>query len=176
MTCDSSSLEGMPIYYFRVQSAKYSCMYVYNRIQGFIVEFREFVAKLTDKEFQQYVDAVIDRKLQPDSHMHQETGRHWSEIKNRRYDFRYLELEVAVLREVSKADVLAMYDTVLMPEHRRELAIFIDAGAGKDSDAEAAATSEPPTVLLDAAADLGAWRRSMPHFRRAVGDPSEYRA
>lgn len=36
-------------------------------------------------KFDNYVKALIDRKLQPDNQMTEESDRHWGEIKSRRY-------------------------------------------------------------------------------------------
>ena len=39
---------------------------------------------LPEEKYENYKKALIDRKLQPDSQMSEESDRHWGEIKSRR--------------------------------------------------------------------------------------------
>ena len=43
-------------------------------------------AVLPSDKFDNFKTALIERKLQPDSHISEESDRHWGEIKSRRYE------------------------------------------------------------------------------------------
>ncbi|KAH7285476.1 hypothetical protein KP509_33G029900 [Ceratopteris richardii] len=96
---------------FRVISAKYSPPYVIERIEKFIKTFRKHLDDMTDEEFQSYVDALIEVKMESDHNLMEETDRLWLQIAEKRYIFDISKREAEELRSITKAEVMNLYDT-----------------------------------------------------------------
>lgn len=112
---------------FRVLSAKFPPWYLKRRIDKFIINIQSFLNNINDDEFEHYVDALIEDKLERDHHLTEETDRHWVQIVERRYLFDINNREAEELRKITKADVIDWYKTFLCPKspNFRKLTIFI---------------------------------------------------
>eukprot|EP00249_Psilotum_nudum_P016776 c25983_g1_i2 orf=79-3465(+) len=112
---------------FYVQSAKYSPPYLEQRMATFIAGLEGFLESMTEKEFDNYVDALISEIIEDDNSLAEETNRYWTEIVDRRYMFDIEKLEAAELRRIKKRDFIVWYNTYLNAKspNRRKLAIFV---------------------------------------------------
>lgn len=61
--------------------------YLESRVEEFLTNFQENINKLTDKEFQGHVKAVILKKMERLKNLEQESSRLWSRIGSEVYDF-----------------------------------------------------------------------------------------
>eukprot|EP00250_Pteridium_aquilinum_P001882 c12089_g1_i1 orf=386-3718(-) len=100
---------------FRVLSAKYSPLYLKGRIDEFIKTFKSFLDDIDDEEFQNYVDALIEDKLERDHNLTEESDRLWLQIVEKRYLFDINNREAEELKSITKADVINWYKKYLTP-------------------------------------------------------------
>ncbi|CAJ0588568.1 unnamed protein product [Cylicocyclus nassatus] len=105
--------------------------FVLDRIEAFIEKIRATIEEMPDEEFQQQVAGLITRLLEKPKTLGGRSRRFWSEIECKMYDFDRYESEVAVLRDVTKEELLQYFDRKFgksAPE-RRMIAVYVH---GKD--------------------------------------------
>eukprot|EP01006_Ploeotia_vitrea_P044505 TRINITY_DN66835_c8_g9_i1.p1 TRINITY_DN66835_c8_g9~~TRINITY_DN66835_c8_g9_i1.p1 ORF type:complete len:1085 (-),score=521.06 TRINITY_DN66835_c8_g9_i1:2330-5323(-) len=96
-----------------VQSSKFDSAYMDGRAEAFLEQFREMLVAMDDETFDANREAVIARKLEKHKRLSQETSKHWTEIRNHRYQFDRIDREVAVLRELTLQDMVGLFDRYL---------------------------------------------------------------
>ncbi|EKU21330.1 insulysin [Nannochloropsis gaditana CCMP526] len=98
-------------------------------IEDWMADFREKeLGTLSDEDFESHLLAVESMKLEKDKRLSEEAYRHWAQIVERRYDFYREKREVAVLRTLTKEDLLSFWDThisVATAPARRKLAVYV---------------------------------------------------
>lgn len=105
----SENVRGL---FFIIQSTVADPDELCRRIEAFLVQFRsETLEAMSDVEFEGFVDSSIAAKLEKDKRMHQRSRRFYSEVMGQTYLYDRAESEVAELRKVKKADVMALFDT-----------------------------------------------------------------
>uniref|UniRef100_A0A7S2SI11 Insulin-degrading enzyme n=1 Tax=Rhizochromulina marina TaxID=1034831 RepID=A0A7S2SI11_9STRA len=125
-----------------------------DRIEAFLVFFRDFLETMSDEEFATNRQAVVDRHLEKPKNLNEETNEIWPEIQLGRYEFGWLPKRAEVVKTLSKADILAFFDQYIGVEaaQRRKLSVQIfgsifplpDQGAIQAGDAE---VLEDPAVF-----------------------------
>ncbi|XP_020576431.1 nardilysin-like [Phalaenopsis equestris] len=100
---------------FCVQSSNYNPCYLHQRIDNFIGGLRDLLEKLDDETFQNHKNSLIANKLEKDPSLSYETGRYWSQIVDRRYQFDMPEQEAEELKAISKSDLINWYNTYFAP-------------------------------------------------------------
>ncbi|EWM30042.1 insulin-degrading enzyme [Nannochloropsis gaditana] len=98
-------------------------------IEDWMADFREKeLGTLSDEDFESHLLAVESMKLEKDKRLSEEAYRHWAQIVERRYDFYREKREVAVLRTLTKEDLLSFWDTHISAATapaRRKLAVYV---------------------------------------------------
>ncbi|URE23096.1 Peptidase M16 inactive domain, partial [Musa troglodytarum] len=114
-------------YCFRIQSSKYSPLYLHDRINNFINGLQDLLDCLDDESFESHRSGLIAEKLEKDPSLTYETGHHWSQIVEKRYLFDMLKVEAEELKTIEKSDVIDWYKKYLRPPSPkcRQLAIHI---------------------------------------------------
>ncbi|CAL9778048.1 unnamed protein product [Musa acuminata subsp. burmannicoides] len=114
-------------YCFRIQSSKYSPLYLHDRINNFINGLQDLLDCLDDESFQSHRSGLIAEKLEKDPSLTYETGHYWSQIVEKRYLFDMLKVEAEELKTIEKSDVIDWYKKYLRPPSPkcRQLAIYI---------------------------------------------------
>ncbi|MCO5583223.1 hypothetical protein L7F22_037131 [Adiantum nelumboides] len=100
---------------FRVVSAKYSPLHIKGRIDKFIKTFRRVLEGISLEEFENYVEALVEIKLESDHHLTEETDRLWLQITEKRYLFDIHKEEAEELRSMTKIDIMNWYNNYLAP-------------------------------------------------------------
>ncbi|MCO5550503.1 hypothetical protein L7F22_003990, partial [Adiantum nelumboides] len=67
------------------------------------------------EEFENYVEALIEFKLESDHHLTEETDRLWLQITEKRYLFDIHKEEAEELRSMTKIDIMNWYNSYLAP-------------------------------------------------------------
>uniref|UniRef100_A0A0D6QRY2 Insulin-degrading enzyme-like 1, peroxisomal n=1 Tax=Araucaria cunninghamii TaxID=56994 RepID=A0A0D6QRY2_ARACU len=80
------------------------------RVEAFLKTFESKLHTLTDDEFKSNVNALIDMKLEKHKNLREETQFYWSEIDDGTLKFDRKEVEVAVLRKLTKEDLLNFFN------------------------------------------------------------------
>lgn len=128
---------------FRILSAKFTPLYLKQRIDVLINSLQGLLEAIGDSEFKHYVEALIEAKLERDHSLVEETDRYWVEIVEHRYLFDINRLEAEELKSISKGDVLEWYKTFLCSKSPRirKLSVCVwGANARAQRDTKSVAT------------------------------------
>jgi len=114
------------------------------RIEHFLTTFRTTLADMPNSEFESHKGSVVSERLERLKNLGEEGSRFWHHISSEIYHFQQRETDAAVLRTLSKADMLAFYDRFISPASatRAKLSVYLRAKAGAVVDAVAGATGE----------------------------------
>ncbi|CAI5452084.1 unnamed protein product [Caenorhabditis angaria] len=113
-----------------VQGPK-SADFVLERIEAFLESARTEIETMPEDEFAKQVSGMISRLEEKPKTLSGRFRRFWNEIETRQYDFGRKDEEVAILKKITKKDVLDVFDKKIRagaPE-RKKLAVFVH---GKD--------------------------------------------
>jgi insulysin len=117
------------VLHFRIiiQSSNKNPIYLEQRAEAFLHNFRSELQNLTEQQFNEYLTAVIARKQEKDKTLTQETNRHWKEIDLRRFQFNRQELEVKELQLLTKEKLVEFYEKIIEmnSRERRKLSVRI---------------------------------------------------
>jgi len=117
---------------FRVVTACKSAEEASTRIDDFLKSFRSELDSMDDETFMEHLVGLAKNKLENFDSLEEETGSHWSEITEGRYDFEAYRKEVLMMRTVSKKQLIDVYDEWLhpfcengKPKKRRKMVLHI---------------------------------------------------
>ena len=150
--------------------------YLDSRIETFIQSLEETLKEMEEKEFLTQVEALATKRLEKPKKLSVRNGRFWSEILSQHYNFDRDNVEVGVLRGLTKEDIIQFYSTFVADSPtRRKLSCHVvstcEGGAGHPETAvvngEADAievTTVKPTVTPRIVSDITAFKASLPLF------------
>jgi len=126
---------------FRVVTACKSAEEASTRIDDFLKSFRSELESMDDETFMEHLVGLAKNKLENFDSLEEETGSHWSEITEGRYDFEAYRKEVLMMRTISKRQLIDVYDEWLYPlcengkpkKRRRMVLHIIGSGDGPAS-------------------------------------------
>ena len=85
--------------------------YLDARIEAFIEDLEEALEQMGEPEFNSHVEALATKRLEKPKQLVARNSRYWAEIQGQQYNFNRDEVEVAVLRRITKEDLLKFYRT-----------------------------------------------------------------
>ena len=106
----SENVVGMQII---VMGNGHSPAYFDERIENFLVTFRKKLVDMPESEWSSNVKAVVEKYLEKDKNLGEETSRYWTEIYNQRYVFRRADVESKIVEGVSKNKMIAFFDAFM---------------------------------------------------------------
>ncbi|KAJ2251641.1 metalloprotease [Coemansia sp. RSA 455] len=104
-----SHKEGRDMLLFALQGES-NPIYVTQRINEFIRQYRQKLQELTAEEFESSVQSLISLKQEKLKSINEEFGELWAHIKSDKYKFDALDKDVEYLKQLSKDDLLAFWD------------------------------------------------------------------
>lgn len=128
------------------------------RIEEWLVSFRQEIESMTEEEFVSHAQGVIANISQKWQQLAQETAQRWVEIERGAYRFDRLQRQVAALATLSKADALHVFDNYLVTEAAERRKLSIRAVGAR------AAESERCTGALQNLADVRCFTQSLEVF------------
>lgn len=151
-----------------LQSSDRSPKYMLEKSDAFIQSFFEVVRDDMDNdEIQEYVQAMIDERKQPDKRLSTETTRYWREINARQYRFDRRDAQIEVLGKITKSDLIEFYEKyiLLQSDHCRRFVGQVSSAKHELEMGEithtAAEVHKRRTVFVK---DLVEFKRQMPLF------------
>lgn len=81
-----------------VQSSHKDPDYLDQRIEDFLVQYRQQLADMALEEYQAYVHAVVEKLVEKPKNLNEETEHYWAEIKNAMFWFPRKHVLANVLR------------------------------------------------------------------------------
>jgi len=116
---------------FRVVSNVKSAQEIVSRIDKFLLDFRkDTLEKMSDSDFMEHLVALSTQKLDMFNSMPEETDVYWDEIVNGRFSWQVWRDEALILRQFTKAEVIAAFDEWLNPENERNILAVQVIGGG----------------------------------------------
>uniref|UniRef100_A0AAF5PUE9 Insulin-degrading enzyme n=2 Tax=Wuchereria bancrofti TaxID=6293 RepID=A0AAF5PUE9_WUCBA len=103
--------------------------FMVERIENFLVKFRSDLEKMSDDEFLDNVEALATKRLEKPKTMKAQAGRYWAEVDIGFYLFERNDIEVPILRKLTKADVIEYFDKhfAVNSSERRKLCAMVYA-------------------------------------------------
>jgi insulysin len=119
------------------------------RVEAFLAGVGRVIADMDDAAYARHVDTLVARKLEAEKTLGELCTRYWNEILEKQYHFARAAEEAAVLKTITKAELLAFYTDKLMPgaEGRRKLSVRA-RGLGKEPPAQAADGEAERAVVI----------------------------
>ena len=93
-----------------VQSSHKDPTYLDQRVEDFLLGFREKLSSFTVEELQTNIQAVVEKMLEKPKNLDQESARYWEEIKSATYLFDRKERLAKHLRSVDLSECLKFFD------------------------------------------------------------------
>lgn len=132
---------------FIIQSER-DAVHLENRIEAFLLQLDEILAKMTDEEFKQHASSLIARKKEKPKNLWQEGSRYWSQITSGYYHFEQDEVDISNVEKLTKEDLREFFKQYIHPSSptRSKLSVHVRSHA---SDNKAATPAEPPKETAD---------------------------
>ncbi|KAG0352292.1 Insulinase (Peptidase M16), partial [Podila minutissima] len=93
--------------------------FLQSRIENFLeTRIDTLFREMTEVEFTKHVRSLVNKKLETDKMLKQETSRYWEQICGKVYDFAQVQEEVAVMRAVTLDQVIGFYREWVHPASR----------------------------------------------------------
>jgi len=115
VSCDSRWTSGIMGIHFRVVTSTKTAAETVERINKFLLEYRQELRDMKDEDFMEHVVGMAKNKLDMYNSLSEETDSFWGEIRDGRFDFQVHRNEAVCLRSVTKERVVAAYDDWLSP-------------------------------------------------------------
>ena len=138
VSCGARWTAGVIGMSFRVISAAKNATEITSRIDRFLLEYREELAKMSKDTFSEHLVGLAKIKLQMYNSLDEESAAFWYECTIGRYEFEVHRNEALCLREITLDDLLCCYDEYFYPggaekrNERRRITIQV-IGTGKES-------------------------------------------
>jgi insulysin len=102
-----------------------------SRVNAFLFKFGLDLEKMTKEEFEGHRRSLINKRLEKLKNLESETGRLWSHIGTEYFDFYQIDNDVALIRQLTKADMQSFYNKHISPESptRAKLSLHMTAQA-----------------------------------------------
>jgi hypothetical protein len=110
-----------------VQGDAYDPIHMCDRMEVFVQAFRQTIVEMPDEEFATNIEAVVQALTQKNKNLSEESHAHWRYISDETYDFRRLKAIAGLVKNVSKDDVVGLYDRFLLAGsvERRKLSVQV---------------------------------------------------
>lgn len=120
---------------FVVQSNTKGPEFIWQKINEFLKERREFLSKIDDLTFNSHREALISEKTKKDLGLDEEILRNYNEIKLKEYVFDRKERMINELKSISKEEVFSLFEKVFFEEYRR-LDVMFTSNLHVDTDSQ----------------------------------------
>ena len=132
-----------------VQSNHKDPQYLDERIEDFLISFKELLLQYTPEMVQENILAVKDRLLEKPKNLNEGSRNYWSEIKARTYLFGREKLLAEALTPLTLKDIIEFYDTYLLSSAARQKFSSQCYGAKTRYPSEVSSPGNVPTILID---------------------------
>ena len=135
VSCDSRWTDGVIGVHFSVVSSTKTVQEIQDRIDRFILEFRQTLVDMNSETFMGHMVGLAKDKLNMFNSLSEATSSLWGEIRDGRYLWESDREEVVCLKSITKDEVLKAYDEWLSPENskRRQVIVKVVASEGPAS-------------------------------------------
>jgi len=135
VSCDSRWTNGVIGIHFCVVSAVKTVQEIQDRIERFLIEFRQSLVDMNDETFMGHMVGLAKEKLNMFNSLSEATSSLWDEIRDCRYLWEATREEVLCLKSITKEETLKAYDEWISPNNikRRQVIVKVVASEGPAS-------------------------------------------
>lgn len=117
------SLLEVPGLAFTVQSPIADPIELNTYVERFIDGYAETLAQMSEAEFMQHKQGLINRVLQADKTLQERSERYWTELDREEYQFDSRQQFVNAVQEIKQQDLIDTYRQVLLDKPRQRLLV-----------------------------------------------------
>ena len=103
---------------FEIQSSVKGPTFLLERIDHFLINFKDKLLKMSDLQFKSFIDSVIEIKKMKFINMDEEFSYNYSEIKIKEYLFNRYEIDIKYLNKIHKNDIIELYNKFIVNNTR----------------------------------------------------------
>ncbi len=145
---------------FIIQSSSREPVYLQERIDNFIKNFKTDLNKISKDQFEQFRESLIARREELPKNLEEETQRYWGAITSTRFDFQNRDKEIEALKRLTLDDVKRAYTEIfLMPSNTKRVNI---QAIGKNHQ-----RLKPSGTVIK---DLKEYRRNITYYSNPPGE------
>lgn len=119
---------------FRVVTTAKSANDVNERIEQFLLGYREELVKMSKETFMEHLVGLAKSKLEKYNSIEEEAGNLWYEILENRYDWEVYRNEAHSLRSITKDQVINSFDNWLCPSNNSRRRLIVHAIGTKEGE------------------------------------------
>ncbi|KAJ4971806.1 hypothetical protein NE237_004905 [Protea cynaroides] len=149
---------------FIVQSTAKDPRQIDLRIEAFLKVFESKLDEMTNDEFRDNVNALIDMKLEKHKNLREESTFYWREIVDGTLKFDRRESEIAALKQLTKQDLIDLFNDYIKvgAPWKKMLSVHVygalHSAEYKEANEE---LTQSPSIRID---DIFSFRRSQPLY------------
>ncbi|CCM02306.1 uncharacterized protein FIBRA_04396 [Fibroporia radiculosa] len=100
---------------------------VESRVDAFLNDFRDILAKMPVKELEDNKEGLIVKKLEKLKNLSEETGRFWGHISKGSYDFLQHERDAGIIRTLALQEIIDAFDKFVRPSSavRKKISVHL---------------------------------------------------
>ena len=125
--------------------------YLETRINAFLVQAGEKIASMSEAEFEGHKKSLINKRLEKLKNLDQEANRFWTLISSEYFNFHQVDVDVANINPLTKADVQAFFKRYVDPTAgatRAKLSVHMVAQTKPEELAKDLTPSEQKETLI----------------------------
>ncbi|KAI4325648.1 hypothetical protein MLD38_031029 [Melastoma candidum] len=154
---------------FIIQSSVKGPGHIDSRVEEFLKMFESKLYEMTNEEFDNNVNALIDMKLEKHKNLREESQFYWREISDGTLKFDRRESEVSMLRQLKKQDLLAFFDEYVKVGGPKKRMLSVRVFGNKHLSDYEAEKNQAQDLSCVRISDIFAFRRSQPLFGSLKG-------
>ncbi|KAJ9181087.1 hypothetical protein P3X46_009254 [Hevea brasiliensis] len=149
---------------FIIQSTVKGPRHVDLRVEAFLKMFETKLYEMTNEEFKNNVNALIDMKLEKHKNLREESGFYWREIYDGTLKFDRKDSEVAALRQLEQREFVGFFNEHIKVGAPQKRTLSVRVYGSPHSSEYAIDNSESVASNSVAIDDIFSFRRSQPLY------------
>ncbi|XP_042422583.1 insulin-degrading enzyme-like 1, peroxisomal isoform X3 [Zingiber officinale] len=147
-----------------IQSSVKDPLYLEARVDAFLEKFGSKLHEMTNEEYKNYVNALIDMKLEKFKNLWEESAFYWREIVDGTLKFDRVDSEVAALKELDKDELIDYFNKFIKIDSPQRKTLCVLVYGGPQTAEYKKVIQQEDTPKLHRIKDIFAFRRSRPLF------------
>jgi insulysin len=111
-------------YTFIVQSSEKYPDFIQNRIDNFLNNFNKKIIKMTNNEFNKYVNSVIEIEQMKNINLYEEFHYNLNEINTNQYVFDRKKINIKHLKKIKKNDIINLFNKIIKKQNNINIHLY----------------------------------------------------
>ncbi|XP_022766679.1 insulin-degrading enzyme-like 1, peroxisomal isoform X2 [Durio zibethinus] len=149
---------------FLIQSTTKSPRDIDLRVEAFLKMFENKIYEMSNDEFKNNVNALIDKNMERHKNLREESNYYWGEIFSDILRFDRKEGEVEILRQLTQQEFIDFFDEYIKVGSPQKKTLSVRIYGKKHLSEYKSEKSEPLQLQSVRIHDILSFRRSQPHY------------